>query len=121
MALFQLASLTGWSISPTTIEAGSRRADAQGTRGRGLPGPDHRVGRVQEHATLGLSGEKEGPYDWVPPSYWYDTSHSDFADDSSLMLGADFVQYYVLMKRFEAEKYRQQVSPWEVRRYAEMA
>jgi exo-1,4-beta-D-glucosaminidase len=34
--------------------------------------------------TLGLSGEKEGPYDWVPPSYWYDTSHSDFADDSSL-------------------------------------
>jgi len=34
--------------------------------------------------TLGLSGEKEGPYDWVPPSYWYDSSHSDFADDSSL-------------------------------------
>lgn len=33
---------------------------------------------------LGLSGEKEGPYDWVPPSYWYDTSHSDYADDSSL-------------------------------------
>jgi hypothetical protein len=22
-------------------------------------------------ATLGPSGEKEGPYDWVPPSYWY--------------------------------------------------
>jgi glutamine synthetase len=37
------------------------------------------------------------------------------------MLGADFVQHYVLMKRFEAEKYRQQVSEWEVRRYAEMA
>jgi exo-1,4-beta-D-glucosaminidase len=32
--------------------------------------------------TLGNSGEKEGPYDWVPPSYWYDTSHFD-ADDSS--------------------------------------
>ncbi|MEV7039785.1 beta-mannosidase [Amycolatopsis sp. NPDC051061] len=32
--------------------------------------------------TLGQSGEKEGPYDWVPPSYWYDTSHFD-ADDSS--------------------------------------
>ncbi len=26
-------------------------------------------------ATLGPSGEKEGPYDWVPPSYWYDTTH----------------------------------------------
>ncbi len=24
---------------------------------------------------LGPSGEKEGPYDWVPPSYWADTSH----------------------------------------------
>jgi exo-1,4-beta-D-glucosaminidase len=33
---------------------------------------------------LGLSGEKEGPYDWVPPSYWYDRTHSDYADDSSL-------------------------------------
>jgi hypothetical protein len=27
----------------------------------------------------------------------------------------------VLMKRFEAEKYRQQVSDWEIRRWAEMA
>jgi exo-1,4-beta-D-glucosaminidase len=26
-------------------------------------------------ATLGQSGEKEGPYDWVPPNYWYDTTH----------------------------------------------
>jgi exo-1,4-beta-D-glucosaminidase len=26
-------------------------------------------------STLGVSGEKEGPYDWVPPNYWYDTTH----------------------------------------------
>jgi beta-galactosidase/beta-glucuronidase len=32
--------------------------------------------------TLGPAGEKEGPYDWVPPSYWYDTTHFD-PDDSS--------------------------------------
>jgi exo-1,4-beta-D-glucosaminidase len=32
--------------------------------------------------TLGTSGEKEGPYDWVPPAYWYDTEHFD-PDDSS--------------------------------------
>jgi exo-1,4-beta-D-glucosaminidase len=32
--------------------------------------------------TLGPSGEKEGPYDWVPPAYWYDTTHFD-PDDSS--------------------------------------
>ncbi len=31
---------------------------------------------------LGVSGEKEGPYDWVPPDYWYDTTHSD-SDDST--------------------------------------
>jgi glutamine synthetase len=37
------------------------------------------------------------------------------------MLGEDFVRHYALMKRFEAEKYRQQVSEWEVRRYVEMA
>ncbi|MFE9423296.1 beta-mannosidase [Kitasatospora sp. NPDC006697] len=29
---------------------------------------------------LGSSGEKEGPYDWVPPNYWYDTSHFDPKD-----------------------------------------
>ena len=43
------------------------------------------------------------------------------SDVAREMLGADFVQHYVLMKRFEAEKYRQQVSEWEVRRYVEMA
>ncbi|MFD9960327.1 beta-mannosidase [Amycolatopsis sp. NPDC058986] len=26
--------------------------------------------------TLGVSGEKEGPYDWVPPTYWYSTNYS---------------------------------------------
>jgi exo-1,4-beta-D-glucosaminidase len=26
-------------------------------------------------AALGPAGEKEGPYDWVPPDYWYDTTH----------------------------------------------
>jgi exo-1,4-beta-D-glucosaminidase len=25
---------------------------------------------------LGPAGEKEGPYDWVPPAYWYDTTHA---------------------------------------------
>jgi glutamine synthetase len=37
------------------------------------------------------------------------------------MFGEDFIRYYVIMKRFEVEKYRLQVSDWEVRRYAEMA
>ncbi|WP_377267688.1 beta-mannosidase [Peterkaempfera sp. SMS 1(5)a] len=29
---------------------------------------------------LGAAGEKEGPYDWVPPNYWYDTTHSSGGD-----------------------------------------
>ncbi len=36
---------------------------------------------------LGQSGEKEGPYDWVPPSYWYDTSHYDPGDSSRTNVG----------------------------------
>jgi glutamine synthetase len=48
----------------------------------------------------------------------------DLLDKSEVareMLGDDFVQHYIVMKRFEAQKYRQQVSEWEIRRYAEMA
>ena len=36
---------------------------------------------------LGPSGEKEGPYDWVPPSYWYDTSHYAPSDGSRTNVG----------------------------------
>ena len=37
--------------------------------------------------TLGPAGEKEGPYDWVPPSYWYDTTHFDPDDDTRTNAG----------------------------------
>ena len=36
---------------------------------------------------LGPSGEKEGPYDWVPPGYWYDTAHFDPKDSSRTNVG----------------------------------
>jgi exo-1,4-beta-D-glucosaminidase len=36
---------------------------------------------------LGPSGEKEGPYDWVPPSYWYDTTHYSKGDSSRTNVG----------------------------------
>jgi exo-1,4-beta-D-glucosaminidase len=36
---------------------------------------------------LGPSGEKEGPYDWVPPSYWYDSSHYDHHDSTRTNVG----------------------------------
>jgi hypothetical protein len=40
--------------------------------------------------TLGQSGEKEGPYDWVPPSYWYDTTHFDATDNSRTNAGGSW-------------------------------
>jgi exo-1,4-beta-D-glucosaminidase len=36
---------------------------------------------------LDWSGEKEGPYDWVPPDYWYDRSHYDPGDSSRTNVG----------------------------------
>ena len=39
---------------------------------------------------LGPSGEKEGPYDWVPPNYWYDTSHFDPTDATRTNVGGSW-------------------------------
>ena len=39
---------------------------------------------------LGQSGEKEGPYDYVPPSYWYDTSHYDSTDSTRTNVGGSW-------------------------------
>jgi exo-1,4-beta-D-glucosaminidase len=39
---------------------------------------------------LGVSGEKEGPYDWVPPSYWYDTTHFDPNDPTQTNAGGSW-------------------------------
>jgi exo-1,4-beta-D-glucosaminidase len=38
-------------------------------------------------AGLGPSGEKEGPYDWVPPNYWYDNTHFDPRDPTRTNVG----------------------------------
>jgi exo-1,4-beta-D-glucosaminidase len=40
-------------------------------------------------APLGDSGEKEGPYDWVPPNYWYDTTHTQ-PDDNQTNAGGSW-------------------------------
>ena len=40
--------------------------------------------------TLGISGEKEGPYDWVPPNYWYDTTHFDKKDSTQTNAGGSW-------------------------------
>jgi glutamine synthetase len=60
-------------------------------------------------------------FDSVPESLEGAADLLQRSDVAREMLGEDFVQHYVLMKTFEAAKYRQQVSEWEVRRYVEMA
>ncbi len=40
--------------------------------------------------TLGVSGEKEGPYDWVPPDYWYDTTHYETGDPTQTNAGGSW-------------------------------
>ena len=39
---------------------------------------------------LGPAGEKEGPYDWVPPDYWYDTTHFDPCDSTRTNVGGSW-------------------------------
>jgi exo-1,4-beta-D-glucosaminidase len=44
------------------------------------PGPFIASAEYKSSPQLGPAGEKEGPYDWVPPLYWYDTTHSSGGD-----------------------------------------
>jgi exo-1,4-beta-D-glucosaminidase len=44
----------------------------------------------QSSPQLGISGEKEGPYDWVPPNYWYDTTHFDKKDNTQTNAGGSW-------------------------------
>jgi len=37
-----------------------------------------------------VSGQKEGPYDWVPPDYWYDTTHFDTNDSTQTNAGGSW-------------------------------
>jgi exo-1,4-beta-D-glucosaminidase len=39
---------------------------------------------------LGAAGQKEGPYDWVPPNYWYDTTHHDTNDSTQTNAGGSW-------------------------------
>jgi exo-1,4-beta-D-glucosaminidase len=47
-----------------------------------FPGPFISSAEYNSSSQLGVSGEKEGPYDWVPSNYWYDTSHYPSGDST---------------------------------------
>ena len=52
----------------------------QGFAAADYPGPFIASAEYKSSPQLGAAGQKEGPYDWVPPVYWYDTSHSTGGD-----------------------------------------
>jgi exo-1,4-beta-D-glucosaminidase len=54
------------------------------------PGPFISSAEYNSSSQLGASGEKEGPYDWVPPNYWYDTSHYPKSDSTLTNAGGSW-------------------------------
>jgi exo-1,4-beta-D-glucosaminidase len=77
-----------WSDLPPTARqesvslAAFRQAD--------FTGPIISSAEYNSSPRLGVSGEKEGPYDWVPPSYWYDTAHFDTNDPTQTNAGGSW-------------------------------
>jgi exo-1,4-beta-D-glucosaminidase len=63
-----------WSDNPPINE--QEAASLAGFSQSGFQEPIISSAEYNTSAIAGPSGEKEGPYDWVPPDYWYDTAHS---------------------------------------------
>ncbi|MFC0439959.1 sugar-binding domain-containing protein [Kutzneria buriramensis] len=62
----------------------------QGFKDAGFTQPLVASAEYKASPQLGQAGEKEGPYDYVPPSYFYDTSHFDPTDDSRTNVGGSW-------------------------------
>jgi exo-1,4-beta-D-glucosaminidase len=77
-----------WSDNPPTKKqeavslAGFRQAD--------FTDPLISSAEYNSSPELGQSGEKEGPYDWVPPNYWYDTTHDSPGDSTQTNAGGSW-------------------------------
>jgi len=68
-------SVMNYSWSDNAPVPEQERVSLQGFTDAGFDQPLIASAEYKSSPRLGPSGEKEGPYDWVPPSYWYDTSH----------------------------------------------
>ncbi|HLI60613.1 MAG TPA: beta galactosidase jelly roll domain-containing protein [Solirubrobacteraceae bacterium] len=74
-----------WSDDPPTPR--QERVSVRAFRAAGFQDPLISSAEYASAPVLGPSGEKEGPYDWVPPSYWYDTTHYDPKDPTRTNVG----------------------------------
>jgi exo-1,4-beta-D-glucosaminidase len=77
-----------WSdFNPTPRQ---ERVSLKGFRQADFQDPLIASAEYRRGTTLGWSGEKEGPYSWVPPSYWYDTIHYDPGDPTRTNVGGSW-------------------------------
>jgi exo-1,4-beta-D-glucosaminidase len=80
-------SILNFSWSDNNPTPKQEAVSLQGFREADFPDPLIASAEYKRGVHLPISGEKEGPYDWVPPSYWYDTTHYDPGDDSRTNVG----------------------------------
>jgi exo-1,4-beta-D-glucosaminidase len=80
-------SILNYSWSDNSPTPRQEAVSLAGFRQADFPDPLIASAEYKSTPKLGPSGEKEGPYDWVPPSYWYDTAHFDPADSSRTNAG----------------------------------
>jgi exo-1,4-beta-D-glucosaminidase len=74
-----------WSDNQPTVR--QERLSVAAFRAADFQDPLIASAEYKSSPRLGPSGEKEGPYDWVPPSYWYDTTHYDPTDPTRTNVG----------------------------------
>jgi exo-1,4-beta-D-glucosaminidase len=70
-----------WSDNAPTAQ--QETASLAGFQQADFAGPLIASAEYKSSARLGPAGEKEGPYDWVPPNYWYDTTHFAGGDETN--------------------------------------
>jgi exo-1,4-beta-D-glucosaminidase len=80
-------SILNFSWSDNNPTPAQERVSVAAFRHAGFQEPLIASAEYKRARGLGWSGEKEGPYAWVPPGYWYDTSHIDPSDSTRTNVG----------------------------------
>jgi exo-1,4-beta-D-glucosaminidase len=74
-----------WSdVAPTPRQ---EQVSLRGFDQAGFQDPLISSAEYRSSPVLGPSGEREGPYDWVPPSFWSDNAHAPTVAAGNLTLG----------------------------------
>lgn len=83
-------SVFNYSWSDNQPSPDQEQASLQGFSDADFQDPLIASAEYKSTPTLGPSGEKEGPYNWAPPAYWYDTTHFRPTDSSRTNVGGSW-------------------------------